>query len=171
MRQSNAAFVTLWFCCDTVDSWAVIWWKATEMSLGHFRVLWWFMAPSETWQLPLMAAEPCELCSIRRDEYPHACVWVRISSVNVIFPREGAGEDIGTTKNTIPPCRLCFLSNFSFIWLKIVSCGECSPPLSYADQRFCRHTPKTHLLPTGMCKHGPSKATCCICKWLMFLSH
>lgn len=83
--------------------------------------LWWFMALSKTWQLPLMSAWLCELCPIRRDEYPHAYMWMKMSPVNVIFPRKRAGEDIGTPKSTNSTCRISFLSDFSFMWLKTQS--------------------------------------------------
>lgn len=131
---------------------------------------WWFMAPSKTWQLPLTSAWLCELCPIRRDEYPHAYVWM--SPVNVTFPRKRAGEDIGTPESTNSLCRISFLSDFSFMWLKTQSLLVVGAhPLGLMQTRgFATIHPKVIFSPLGcgMCKPLLSKLPAASANGLLF---
>lgn len=59
-------------------------------------------------------------------------------------------------------CRVCFLSAFSFFWLKsqlVASGGGYSRPLFYVDPRFLHHTHKTFLLPFGWGVGGTNSAS------------
>lgn len=90
-------------------------------------------------------------------------------------------EEIGLIKSIISPSSICFLlapyvaplrgSNPSLLlnkdWFSWSSSGdECSPPLSYVNQRIHHHT-QTSLLPhfCWACKSGLRKTPCWFCKW------
>lgn len=117
---------------------------------GCFRGLWWFITPSNIWQLYLTPAYLRQLCLIRRDE--HFQIYLSVS------PRLSRTQSIA---------ELTALSKQKLGLLRSLSSDGCSPP-TYTRGFVSTH-PKT--LPLPLCwgvKTWPQQITHCFCKWPIF---